>query len=315
MTNEIAKRAGDGTLALTTTVPLPEETLARFPALDPESEILELMAENLDEGETLGIGNLTKVINPSGKSLSFMLPDPEGGKDRTVNELTGIVLGWQKGRKYYESNDASEGTPPDCSSRDGVHGFGDFGKGSEANPSGLCETCPMGQWLRQSEGAEKDVPPPCKQMANVLLLTEDEALPLLVQVPRTSLTAFDKYRKGLLRYNTGLARSLVRITLERAKNEQGTEYAEFKFGLADKSVQLKGNRDEIKATAAAVLEFGNAMKGIITAPPRQESTAIAATAERHPGDIESGGASLGEPVDFEPDASADEAETSNAAAS
>lgn len=317
MSSELTKSpAGNGTLALNTTTPVPEATLARFPAIDPDSEILELMAENLDEGESLGIGNLTKVGNPSGKSLSFLLPNPEGGKDRTVDELTGIVLGWQSGRIYYESSDATEGTPPDCSSRDGVHGFGDFAEGSEANPSGLCEGCPMSKWVR-TEDDSADVPSPCKPMTNVLLLTEEEALPLLLRVPRTSITAFDKYRKGLLRYNTGLARSLVKITLEREKNPQGTEYARMEFNLGEK---LPGDRAEVKATSEAVMTFGSVMKEIITAPPtRQTGGAIAATAER--GIIESGGVSFGEPVDEQPTADdlaeldARDAETSSAAAS
>jgi hypothetical protein len=314
MSSELTTRP-DGAVATTSAAQIPEATRERFPAIDPESEILELLAENLDDGETLGIGNLTRVVNPSGKSTSFQVPDPQGGKDKTPDMLEGIVLGWQEGRSYYESPEAKDGTPPDCSSRDGVNGFGEYGKGSESNPDGLCTDCPMGQWLRV-EG-QPDTPPACKQLVNVLLLTEEEALPLLVRVPRTSITAFNKYRKGLIRYNTGLARSTTKISLESAVNPQGTKYAEMVFSLGEK---LPGTKDEVKATAAAVMAFGAEMKNIITAQPARNSAAITATAERSVED--EGGTSFPEPVDYAPptdeeaaDALDHEAETSSAAAS
>lgn len=319
MSTEIATTpATGGALAPADVVKIPEATLEKFPALDPESEILELLAENLAEGENLGIGNLTKVGNPSGDTLTFKLPSADGGRPETVDSIEGIVLNWQDGRTYYESEQATEGAPPDCSSRDAVHGFGEFMKGSAANPTGLCADCPMGQWVRSTNGGP-DTPPACKEMVNVLVLTDREALPLLVRVPRTSKSDFEKYRKGLVRYNTGLARSITKITLDSAKSTDNVKYAKMTFGLGDK---LPGNKLEVKATAAAVLAFGAQMKSIITAAPARETAAISATAERTTIENE-GGASFG-PVDEPTDAEiadafdggvADEAETSSAAAS
>jgi hypothetical protein len=276
--------------------PIPAEVAERFPVLDPaqQAEMMELLAENLDDGEALSISNLTKVGNPQGKVLAFMVPDGNGGQ-QPVKEITGIVLGWQSGRTLYLSTDVSD-SPPDCSSRDDEHGFGLYGKGSEGNPSGLCSECPMGQWQRTGEG-EKDVPPPCKPMVNMLLLTEDEALPYLVRVPRTSMKAFELYRKGLIRQMTGLARSTVKISLVKAVNEQGTEYGEFVFTLGDK---LPGGKD----VAAAALAFGEEMKKVIEAPNARErdaAKAISASAERVSiGNAEGGvdfGAPTGAPVD------------------
>lgn len=297
--------------------PIPAAVADRFEILDPEAqgEMMALLAENLNEGESLSIGNLTKVGNPQGKSLAFTIPDPDKpGKTKVVGEISGIVLGWQDGRTYYESTEVSD-SPPDCSSRDSVHGFGDFGRGSEANPSGLCESCPMGQWVRDGE---TNTPPPCKPMVNMLLLTEAEALPWLVRVPRTSMKAFERYRKGLIRHSTGLARSVVTIGLEEVKNSEGTTYGEMTFSLAEK---LGATRIESKAVANAALAFGEEMKKIITAPnAREQSAAISATSERIAEIADEGGVSFGEPID-EPtgddfDALAErDAETSSAAAS
>lgn len=272
--------------------PIDPAVAERFPVLDPEqqAEMMELLAENLGEGEALSIANLTKVGNPQGKSLAFTIPDPEKPGDETVvKELTGIVLGWQEGRTLYLSDEVT-GNPPDCSSRDDVHGFGLYGVGSDNNPSGLCDSCPMSQWQRTPEG-EKDVPPPCKPMVNMLLLTEAESLPWLVRVPRTSMKAFEKYRKGLIRYGTGLARSTVKISLKKAANEGGTEYGEFVFALGEKLPDGKN-------VAAAALAFGAEMKKVIEAPNARErdaSKAIGATAERAA--IGEGGVDFGEPVD------------------
>lgn len=273
--------------------PVPAEVAARFPVLDPtqQSEMMELLAENLADGEALSIANLTKVGNPQGKSLGFTIPDPEkAGEETIVKELTGIVLGWQSGRTLYLSEEVSN-NPPDCSSRDDVHGFGLYGKGSDGNPSGLCSECPMGQWQRATDGG-KDVPPPCKPMVNMLLLTEAEALPWLVRVPRTSMGAFEKYRKGLIRQMTGLARSTVKITLKKMTNDQGTEYGEFVFNLGDK---LGG-----KNVADAALAFGAEMTKIISAPnarEREATKAIGATAERVAIGNGEGGVDFGPPVD------------------
>lgn len=299
--------------------PIPDAVAERFEVLDPEAqgEMMELLAENLNEGEGLSISNLTKVGNPQGKSLAFTIPDPaKPGKTKVVDEIAGIVLGWQDGRTLYLSNEVSD-SPPDCSSRDSVHGFGDFGPGSEANPSGLCESCPMGQWVRDGD---VNTPPPCKPMVNMLLLTEAESLPWLIRVPRTSMKAFEQYRKGLIRQMTGLARSIVTIGLVEAKNAEGTVYGEMTFSLAEK---LGANRAESKAVANAALAFGEEMKKIITAPNAREqsATAISATSERVPqiADTE-GGVDFGEPID-EPtgddlaELDALEAETSSAAAS
>jgi hypothetical protein len=301
--------------------PIPAAVAERFEILDPEAqgEMMELLAENLNEGEGLSISNLTKVGNPQGSALAFTIPDPDKpGKTKVVSEISGMVLGWQDGRTLYLSDEVSD-NPPDCSSRDAVHGFGDFGPDSEANPSGLCGGCPMGQWQRTSEG-EKDVPPPCKPMVNMLLLTEAESLPWLVRVPRTSMKAFEQYRKGLIRHSTGLARSVVTIGLVEAKNPQGTVYGEMTFALAEK---LGATRAESKAVAAAALAFGEEMKKIITAPSAREKSAAAitsATSERVAQIADEGGVDFGEPID-EPTAdeleelAARDAETSSAAAS
>jgi hypothetical protein len=279
--------------------PIPDAVAERFEILDPESqlEMMELLAENTSDGEGLSINNLTKVGNPQGKSLAFTIPDPaKPGKTKVVDEIEGIVLGWQQGRTYYASEEVSD-SPPDCSSRDDVHGFGEFGPGSEGNPSGLCGDCPMGQWMDNPEDPEKRIPPPCKPMANVLLLTEAEALPWLVRVPRTSLKAFTDYRKGLIRHSTGLARSIVTIGLEPDKNAGGTEYGRMVFSLKEK---LGANRTESKAVANAALAFGEEMKKIITAPNAREraaAAAITATAERVAvtgGAREEGGVDFGE---------------------
>lgn len=305
MSNEVAARSA-GTIAV------PDEVAERFPALSPDSEIHELLAENLNEGETLGLGSLTRVGNPSGKSLSFTVPDIETGKDRPVESIEGIIIAWQDGRSYFESSEVSD-SPPDCSSRDSVNGFGAYEKGSEENPSGLCEDCPMGQWVETPKG-EDNVPPPCKPHVNVLMLTDEEAFPFLVRVPRTSMGNFRNYRRNLLKKMKPVAGVTTKITLERAKSNGGTEYAEMHFTMGEQFD---------KATKAAALAFGTEMKTLLNALP---PGALERGGEANSG----GGVSIdgevvetAQPVaeDFEPSAddldelAAAEAETSAQAAS
>jgi hypothetical protein len=215
-----------------TTVALPSEVTDLFPALDAEAreEMTELLAENFTEGETLSIKNLTILTVPSGKSAAMWSWD-DNGEEQSAKEVEGIVCGWTNGRNYWES-DETTGEPPDCTSRDGKIGIGMYGVKSLDNPTGACEDCPMGQWTTVGD---KRVPAPCKPQQRLLVLRPGETFPTVVQVPRTSMGDFKRYRADLLKNRKGLAQVVTRLGLVKVagKDKGVPDYCTITFTRGD----------------------------------------------------------------------------------
>jgi hypothetical protein len=269
-TTEVATRAA-------TAVAIPDEVIERFPALAPDTrqDMIDLMAENFGDDESMSVTNLTMVKIPSGTSapvFSFR----ENGEDKGEKVLKGVVVAWQARRNYWESDQVTN-EAPDCSSRDGKIGFGAYGQGSQENPTGACDTCPMSQW---NEVGGKRVPPPCKPQQAILLMVEGEAFPWYIQVPRTSMKNFKDYRATVFKKLKGVAQVLTELTLKKVKGDGVPDYYLIEFKMLD---------DLGKAAKVAALEVGQAMLPILN---RVQPVVSAADTENVvPGE---GGVSIGD---------------------
>lgn len=255
-TTDLAARNG-------TALAVPDEVTQKFPALDSEAreEMTELLAENFTDGETLSIRNLTILTVPSGKSAAMWSWD-DNGTEQSAKEVEGIVCGWTNGRNYWEADDVT-GEAPDCTSRDGKIGIGMYGVGSQENPSGACETCPMGQWTDGPVGADgktKRIPAPCKPQQRLLVLMPGETFPTIVQVPRTSMGEFKKYRADLLKARKGVAQVATKLGLTKVtgKDKGVPDYCTITFTRGD---------DLGRAAKKAALEVGEAFLPILNAAP------------------------------------------------
>lgn len=275
-TTEVAKRA-------TTAVAIPDEVIERFPALAPDTrqDMIDLMAENFGDDEAMSVTNLTMVKIPSGASAP-MFSYKENGEDKGEKTLTGVVVAWQDRRNYWESDEVTN-EAPDCSSRDGKIGVGLFGVNSPDNPTGACDTCPMGQW---NEVNGKRVPPPCKPQQAILLMVEGEAFPWYIQVPRTSMKNFKNYRAEVFKKLKGVAQVLTTLSLKKVKGEGVPDYFVIEFKMGD---------DLGKAAKRAALEVGQAMLPILNRV--QPVVSAADTDNVVPGE---GGVSIDAPIDAAP---------------
>lgn len=219
-------------------IALPSTITDVFPSLDAAAvaEMKELLAENFDDGETLSIKNLTILTVPSGKSAAMWSWEDNGQED-TAKEIEGIICGWTNGRNYWVSNEVT-GEAPDCTSRDGKIGIGMYGVGSADNPSGSCETCPMGQWSDGpigEDGKAKRIPAPCKPQQRLLVLRPGDTFPTIVQVPRTSMGDFKKYRADLLKARKGVAQVVTKLGLAKVvgKDKGVPDYCTITFTRGD----------------------------------------------------------------------------------
>ncbi len=102
--------------------------------------------------------------------------DPFG---KSLDELKGIVLFKQKVRGCWEEGN----TIPLCSSFDGIEGVDTEGNRRK------CASCPRNAWGSGKEGKGKE----CKEMRRIFLMTDDNALPIQVSFPPTSISEIDNF--------------------------------------------------------------------------------------------------------------------------
>jgi hypothetical protein len=181
-----------------------------YPALAGDAAgVIETMRENLGNAK-LSAFNLDRIKMPSGGGIAWEVQTLEGPSPEKA--LTGIIVYHRDVRTFWRSEYSGEGNPPDCSSDDGLHGFGD--------PGGDCSACPFAQFDSGRNGGQA-----CKQQKQVFLLMGDSMLPAVVNLPPTSLRP---YRDFMLRL--GSARILyrhveVRIGLDKVQGGNVPDYS------------------------------------------------------------------------------------------
>lgn len=204
-----------------------------YVALNPETagDLAEILRENLGGSGGMSRGDITTVKVPAGGAVTWEIPTIEGVE--SSRELVGIIVGWERPRHYYEKGmddpDAVEGAAPDCSSIDGETGTGVYGPGSDANPTGKCDVCPMNQWNTAKDGEGKA----CRETRELLFLVEDAVFPYIVVLPPTSIKFVRNYFVGLAGRQLHYSSVVTRITLEQ-QSKGGQKWATAKLELADR---------------------------------------------------------------------------------
>jgi hypothetical protein len=230
---------------------IPAAIAERFPSYGMIEEMKKLADEVFGEdGGNLSIGDLVRIKVPDGNSKAFTIGD------EVQKTVRGIMILRQERRNFWaKSVEESGNQAPDCFSRDGVNGVGIYGPGTEGNPTGKCEACPLSQW---SDIDGKRVPPPCHQQEAVLMLTEEMPFPVLVTVPRTSIKNFKTYWKNTLFMTKlkSLPEVVTEIGLSPTKNDANTVYNELTFTLAEDLTKgmARAEKDAYKLAPLALAE-------------------------------------------------------------
>jgi hypothetical protein len=199
----------------------PEPEATEFPLLEDPSGVIALFDERLTDGGGLPILDLPRIRVPSGGALSFRIDTP-GGEEQ-VKKLEGVISAYRSSRVYWKSRAAGK-KPPDCSSTDGFTGIGD--------PGGECADCP---YARFGSGINPDGSPSagqaCKSVRQILFLLKGELLPHLLNVPPTSVKAFEQYTLTLLSARARYWAVFTEISLEKAESQDRISYAKIVFRL------------------------------------------------------------------------------------
>lgn len=204
--------------------------------------LTEAMTENL-ASQKLTLFDLDKIKVPTGGGTVFKVPTAAGNKN--IEKLVGIIIAVEPGRSYWEKEFDGSNTPPDCTSIDGLRGVG--------KPGGLCEACAMNEYGSAVKSPKAKA---CKETKSVLFVPENGLMPMVLQVPPTSLKACKQY---LMRLVSGDEECpvpmpfygvLTEFTLRETKNGGGIEYSEILFRRvgalsAEQAKAVKTYRDGI----------------------------------------------------------------------
>lgn len=160
-----------------------------------------------------------RVKIPAGGQVSFEVLNPERPDDPDVTKtLEGVIVMQHTANAYWQTSETG-GNPPDCSSDDGVTGYG--------KPGGACASCPLNEFGSGEGGSGKA----CKNMKNIYLLRDGEMIPLLLSLPPTSLKAFRQYANTLRFAGRGLSSVVTRVGLKRQEGN-GNAYSVATFAMA-----------------------------------------------------------------------------------
>lgn len=178
-------------------------------------------AEALQGASALPVGRV-KVPVGGGKAFEFPGLNPE--EPEYVNRFTGVVLhaAFQNARwdrAFGESSDKA----PACMSRDGLTGTDAAGVAHD------CRACPWNRLGSRADGRGKA----CRNLAQMLVMVEDEPLPVALRLPTMSVGNWARYvaqvlsPRGLMPWQVATTFSLM-----RAVSGGGAEYSQVVFQCA-----------------------------------------------------------------------------------
>lgn len=234
----------------------------------PQAELQELVEENM-MGEDLGMSDLPRIKFPSGGSTMWTVLD-ENGEEDACKELSGVLLYSHQHRGFWMSSLEESGSQaPDCRSSDGRTGewcqVDDDGNVTAERPEGWtgnCGDCAFAQFGSGKGGRGQA----CRLMHRSFLLQENTLLPVIINVPPTSLKPFKTYRTLLTNNGIAYFRTLTKISLIKETTPDNVAYAcaDFKKGetlTGEGLQQLIAYRTSLlpmlKATETTAEDFGN----------------------------------------------------------
>lgn len=191
-------------------------------ALDtPSSELADIFGGNLD-GLEITPGDLTRIKIPGSGGKFWQWESADGPQSAAT--ITGVIVHKQTTRGWWATDlDESGEAPPACSSKDSVTATirHDEIPASYKGPlpTGECATCPLAVF-DEAQGRT-----PCQQRISLYLLPGDEFLPVLVDLPTTSIKPM---RQFLLRLASGRRpynAVVVELGLVQRKSAGGVNYS------------------------------------------------------------------------------------------
>lgn len=185
-------------------------------ALSETAEIMRRTMEALSGASELPTA---KIKVPAGGGKAFEMPGDDGAD--YAKSFDGVILAAAFANAYWDKPYGSGGDQaPLCASHDGISGWDADGM------EHVCRTCPHNRMGSREGGRGKA----CRNMVELLILLEGQALPVLLRVPTMSVGNYAQYvartlsPRGLQPWDVVTSFSLVGAT-----NAGGIAYSQIAF--------------------------------------------------------------------------------------
>lgn len=201
--------------------------------------------------EEVGIDRfaLSKITLPAGGATTWTVPTLEG--EEMMKELE-VVIASVKGNEkvFWREEYSGAGSKPDCSSHDGISGFGiidaDPKPGTEPQVN-QCSTCPHNQWgSATGNGGGKR----CNDIAMLYIFRKDARIPDVITVPPSSLKSMREYAMKLMQAGLRMTDVATKLVLEQAQSATGIKYSKLAMQFSRKLTDDERGR---MAEVAAIL--------------------------------------------------------------
>lgn len=147
----------------------------------------------------------------------FKVTDP-GEEDAVVaTEIQGVILFSHKANGLWAGEfGKGDDKAPVCSSING-----DEGQNTETGEIIACASCPYNRFGSARGGRGKA----CKNMRRLYIMRQNDIFPMIMTLPPTALSAFDKYRTKVMLARKKMYGVVTKITLKTAQNKDGIDYS------------------------------------------------------------------------------------------
>lgn len=184
-------------------------------------EMTEIMQANQGD-EKLSQFQLPRIKVPSGGHTQWELPSI--GKPVYAESFTGIIIAHRINRSYW-SRGLGEGgenaiSPPDCSSPDGIQGYG--------VPGIKCAECKLAGFDNPAGR------PACKKTHVLFIMRPTDMLPTVLSVPPTSLKNIQDYLLGLTQQGAVHYGVTSTFALEKQVSRNGQPFAKVTVAFGEK---------------------------------------------------------------------------------
>jgi hypothetical protein len=196
---------------------------------------------------------LQRVKVPTGGMAAFMVEELDG--QNVVPHLDVIMVaikGRQKAWWAKMPEEGGTGSPPSCTSTDGLRGFGNNTlKDDAAAGEHLCAECPWSKFgSARNGGAGKD----CGDYSVLFFFREGSRIPAVLNVPGTSLKGLQSYILKLIDNGKRFEGVVTRIAVKAATSKSGITYSQLDLSFV---------KDLSEEAAKAMTEMGKEFMGRI----------------------------------------------------
>ena len=202
-----------------------------FLAFKNDAEVKAVIDANIGAGVSVSPLELERTKLPTGGGQAWQLGDD------VAKTFDCIIAAWHNCRGYWPGEFGSN-TPPQCSSPDGITGYGD--------PGGACRNCPH-DWKNDRNSGQ----PTCKEKIRLFLIREGRVLPTMLSLPVMSIKPFRAYMLELTSSHVKIYHDVVtRIGLSAEKNQGGINFSAATFEFVE---ALSGEmRAKVRAYAESI---------------------------------------------------------------